>query len=146
MSTTYFTSRSACGVWRHLHVGLLRVHQLLDDLAQPLRGAHVLVTGSVRGCLCTAVDPDPSPDQLLGVVHQSPVVGRARPLLEGLVVECAHCVHALRREEGWWGGGGVCLERSALLLENNCKLTYMFSGMHLKREIIYLPHHTGIPS
>lgn len=86
--TAFKASRS------HLDVGLLRVHQLLDDLAQPLRGTHMLVTGPVRGGLSSG-DPSLPGWRLLGVVHQAPGA-RARPLLEGLV-EGAHCVHALQR-------------------------------------------------
>lgn len=78
----------------HLDVRLLRVHQLLDDLAQPLRGTHVLVTRPVWGGLSSG-NPSLPGWRFLGVVHQAPGA-RACTFLEGLV-EGAHCVHALQR-------------------------------------------------
>lgn len=78
-----------------LHVGLLGVRQLLDDLAQPLGGAHVLVTRPGQGGV-SGGDPCRPPRSVLCPVHQTPG-GRARPLLEG-AVQGAHGVHALQME------------------------------------------------
>lgn len=78
-----------------LHVGLLCVHQLLDDFAQPLSGAHVPVTRPEQGGL-SAGDPLPACRTFLCPVHQTPG-GKTRPLLEGLV-QGAHGVHTLETE------------------------------------------------
>lgn len=78
-----------------LHVGLLCVHQLLDDFAQPLSGAHVPVTRPEQGGL-SGGDPCLPARSFLCPVHQTPG-GRARPLLERLV-QGAHGVHALQTE------------------------------------------------
>lgn len=78
-----------------LHVGLLCVHQLLDDFAQPLRGAHVPVTRPEQGGL-SGGDPCLPARSFLCPVHQTPG-GRACPLLEGLV-QGAHRVHTLETE------------------------------------------------
>ena len=69
----------------YLHVGLLSVHQLLDDLAQPLGDGHVARAGPLQAVLHRVGVPL--------AVHHHPTA-----LWEG-VVERAHRLHVLGETE-----------------------------------------------